>query len=163
MRETRFLGWSIALAVRLLVVILPVLLIEIAVIPRMWGASFETSYLVILISSFFYLPIAYVFSRWAMVLPATAIDQTHKSIGWSWHMTKGHSLQLFILIGIIPFTTDILLSLLPFGTSIVGQLCYEVIWLIVGAIEICLLSLSFGMLNEWASGDTKNTEEQTQA
>ncbi|MYM64893.1 hypothetical protein [Pseudomaricurvus sp. HS19] len=161
MRETRFLGWWIVLSICITAIISPLAFFSFAIVPDISGAFlFDNPFLGILTSSLIFLPAGYVFSRWAMVLPATAIDQTHKSLGWAWDLTKGHSLRLFFLICVIPLTTDILLSYIPFGNHLAGQLCYQAIWLIVGAIEICLLSLSFGMLNAWASDDPETTEEQ---
>ena len=87
-------------------------------------------------------------ARLSLVLPATAIDQKGKSLKWSWRLSQGNSIRLFLIIGSIPLLTNIFLYFLPESEGIVLSLVYSTVGLIVGAIEICLLSLSFNFLSK---------------
>ena len=69
---------------------------------------------------------------------------------------QGNGLRLFIFIGCIPFLAEILLYFLPNSQSLIINLLYSATGLVIGAFEICLLSLSFNFLSKISveSGNT---------
>ena len=50
------------------------------------------------------------------------------------------------MIGILPFATDLFLGLLPTSESLLVSLLEGALWLAIGVIDICLLSLSYKFL-----------------
>ncbi len=99
-----------------------------------------------ILSAVIYIPIYYVASRWSLVLPSSAIDRHGKSLTWSWRLSDGNGWRLTFLIGFLPFILDALLRLLPAYDSIIYSLFLGIVWLVVGVIEIGLLSLSYAFL-----------------
>lgn len=100
------------------------------------------------------LPVYYVIARWAMVFPATAIDHKGKTLMWSWDLSMGNGLRLFLLVGLVPISTNFILSLFPGTENFIFLLLYQAAWIVVGAFEICLLSLSYSYFI-----NTENQEE----
>ncbi|MCX4030326.1 hypothetical protein H0A36_24990 [Endozoicomonas sp. SM1973] len=99
------------------------------------------------------LPATYCISRWSLILPATATDQ-QKSLRWAWSISSNHQLRLFVLIGLLPILTSQIISYLPFLPYYLNFV-YDLIWLIVGVIEICILSLAY----EWVAQCNETTAE----
>ncbi|MDE1465828.1 hypothetical protein [Spartinivicinus poritis] len=87
------------------------------------------------------LPATYCISRWSLILPATAIDQP-KTLQWAWSISSDHQLRLFVLIGLLPILTSQIMSYLPFLPYYL-DFVYDLIWLIVAVIEICILSQAY--------------------
>lgn len=87
--------------------------------------------------------IAWLVSRWGLVIPATAIDDEPRGLWFAWRLSEQHKGALFILIGILPFILSLLLSGMPTevngGVSLVYGVCIYLAW----AYEVCVLSLSY--------------------
>ena len=149
MRETRFAGWWLAVSLCTVLLAIPFSFLIVPFVTKCTSEFTQNTTIIYTLSTLVNVPIYYLFCRWSMVFPATAIDQRDRSLGWSWELSKGHSLRLFALIGGIPMATNIALSFLPSADNIVFALMHQTIWLAVGAIEICLLSLSYEMLSRW--------------
>ena len=92
------------------------------------------------------IPAYYVMSRWSMVLPACAVGMHAKTPAWSWRISTGNGWRLTLLVGLPPITTEILLNLYPDSESLFFSLLSGATWLILGVIEIGLLSLSYSFL-----------------
>lgn len=144
MRETRFVGWWVLVGVAAGVYMIPFFVVYI-ISSQAFSLNIMEDY-----GTLAMMPAFYLVSRWALVLPATAIDQTGKTLDWAWALSKGNSGRLFFLTGIIPLLAGELLSLLAVEGNIFLGLFQNLVWIFIGAIEICLLSLSFNFL-------TKNT------
>ena len=142
-REMRFVGWWILVALCLLLISIPLSLITGLII------SFQMSSAVAytLVTLFVSLPVYYLFSRWALLFPATAIDKRDLSFSWAWNLSHGNGWRLTLLVALLPVMTNILFELLPFYDSIIYFVFQGVLWLIVGAFEIALLSLSYSYLS----------------
>jgi hypothetical protein len=98
----------------------------------------------------------YLFSRWSLVLPASATDNHGKTLSWSWNLSENNGWRLMILIGLLPFTTDLLFSLLPEDQPIIVDLITGFFWVVIGIFEVCLLSLSYSFIQSHQSDDTAN-------
>jgi hypothetical protein len=161
-RETRFLGWWIVLALVVVLIALPLPILFIglnSVVPSAISVTEGGGYGEIILSSLFII-MYYLLARLSLVLPATAIDQKGKSLKWSWRLSQGNSIRLLIIIGGIPLLINIFLYFLPESEGIVLSLIYCTVGLIVGAVEICLLSLSFNFLSK-TNVESKNTNSET--
>lgn len=94
------------------------------------------------------IPLYYLASRWAMVLPASATDNHGKTLTWSWEMTKENGWRITVLLGLFPFLMEILFSLLPNYDSIFYTIFLMVSWGGVFCIELALLSLCYAFFNK---------------
>ncbi len=152
--EARFLGWFIVigLCAALLGILFSVLLMPyiLALSKSMTGYQ---SYSLALGGIIIYFPVYYFVSRWALILPATAIGEERKSLPWAWGLSKGNGFRLFLLLGCIPLATNFVISLLDNSGSIILGLISIVVWLSVGAVEICFLSLSYSFLSSISLDD----------
>lgn len=88
----------------------------------------------------------YVISRWSLVLPSSAMGIHGKSLAWSWRLSSGSGWRLTLLIGFLPLALGSILGLLPEADSTAIFLLYVALWLVVGVIEVGLLSLSYRFL-----------------
>ena len=132
-RETRFVGWCIAVA--LLIGLLNALAVAILA-PLVIIQAPPT--VVGLLGWLVFLPVGYVLARWSLVLPATAVDE-RPSLDWAWHASRGVGLRLLVLIVFLPFVMDLAVELIPE----VNTIALTIAWLYVAAVEIALLSLSY--------------------
>lgn len=88
--------------------------------------------------------IFYIVSRWSLVLPSAAISQHGRTLIWSWRITKHNGLRLTLLISGPMF----MLGLLPDIDSMLYNLVYWVLWVLLGLFEIVCLSLSYRFLTQ---------------
>ncbi|PXA05316.1 hypothetical protein DDZ13_00175 [Coraliomargarita sinensis] len=123
-RVFKFLIYSIALG---LILIPAILLIHIPVV------GFLLSYIAI----------TYIVCRLSFIFPAIAVD-----VDWtfkdSWQATRRHHLQLFVLLGIIPFVLN-----LPYyipATSLAAFACISILSTIAMVIGVAILSVCFEKL-----------------
>ena len=100
---------------------------------------------------------SYVIARCSMVFPATAIDKRDKTLVWSWHLTVGNGWRLALLLYILPYTISYLANMLPEIDSVIYNFFLGVAWLVIGAVLIGFLSLSYSFLcQSEAVDDSKN-------
>ncbi len=152
--EIIFLGWWMFIGLAVILFAIPLLLITIPV-----SVLFSEIVLVEQIVSYgAAVPLYYVASRLSLVLPSSAIDIHGKSFRWSWGISSGNGWRLTLLIGFIPFFANFLFGLLPDFDSIIFKLFQGALWLVVGVVQIGLLSLSYKFLVSNESGD--NTPEE---
>lgn len=139
-RETRFLGWGIALGFIAVVVSVPaVLIVSVFVSPEAMTPTNPAVFLLLL-------PAVYVVSRLSLVLPATATDG-RPSLGWAWDLSKGNGVQLLLVVGIVPFVLQIAFGSLPIVDSVVYDIFLALVWIYVIAFEVAALSLSYKALS----------------
>lgn len=159
-RETRFIGWSIGIALLTILVALP---FNFFLLPAILSIVFDANidiwnvmeanrdpYLTLFVDEIILLvnlPVLYLFSRWALVLPATATDQRPK-LAWAKTVSRGNRLRLMILVGLLPVLMDYAFAFLPDFDSVIYDLFVTVVWLYVAVVEIALLSLSYKTLVE---------------
>lgn len=144
-REMRFIGWWIIIAIGTSIIAIPFALVLIPFISKFS----ENEYLLYLLFGLVNLPIFYFLARWSLVLPATAIDKRNRSLFWAWGLSKDNGLRLLVLIGVIPFLADLIFNLLmPAYNSLIYSFFVGMLWLVIGVIEIGLLSLSYAYLSK---------------
>jgi membrane-anchored glycerophosphoryl diester phosphodiesterase (GDPDase) len=145
-RETQFLINAIGLGFMTALTSIPSMIAVFNIQEMELFSGDENWTLYLLITTLLYAPPYYFIARWALILPASALDR-NRNMRWAWDISKGNSFQLFILIGLVPLLTGFVLSSLAefLGSSIIFLIVQNAIWLAVGAVEICLLSLSY----EW--------------
>jgi len=154
-RETRFIGWWIIIGFCSALIALPIMLILMPQLTDVTDEIKDNDFLTYLQMGVISVPIYYVASRWSLVLPATAIDERHKTLSWAWGLSSGNGWRLTLLIGFLPFTTDLIFNYLPEYESIIYSLVVGLAWIIVGVIEIGLLSLSYSFLSNAVTDDAK--------
>lgn len=153
MRETRFLGWT--LLIGFCMALIPLSVGAVAAIAN--GAldvfdgkdiaeiefnPFSVSTLVILP---LLIPAIYIPSRWALLLPATAVGERH-GIRWAWQATEYNGWRMVALVVILP----VLLAFFPayevvqFNVAL-GFLANLASYVLL-VIEIAVLSLAYRFL-----------------
>ncbi len=111
-----------------------------------------------LFSFFAITPYLYFFSRWSLVLPATAIDETF-DMSLSWSLSKGNGIRLMFLLGLIPVITNQLLELTLNYDSILFKIFLVIIGVVISVFEIAILSLSYRLLSENVSLDEQSKDK----
>lgn len=139
MRETRFVGWSLAISLSICVFMIPFSLLLFNFVPSASGSYIERN----IIQFILWIPLYYCVARWSMVLPATAIDMRGLDLAWSWRISKGNGWRVFVLLGLLPMGTEMLFSLVPAVASPILFVIEYFVWLVVAVFEICLLSLCY--------------------
>ncbi len=92
-----------------------------------------------------FLLVGFAFARLGMVLPATAVDEK-RNLSWAWQISRGNSLRLFFVVGVIPYALGYLARLIDLGSGSIASILYSVLWLILLVVEIAALSLSYQAL-----------------
>lgn len=144
LREWRFLGWWLILLMLAGLSIVPVFTFLAAIMPDKESLTSAPwfSFFSIVVS----LPVYFFLSQYSMVLPATAVDQQARSLAWSWGVTKGNRLRLFVLLGCFPVLVNVLLRMIPAPDEMVSSLLLQGVYLVVAAVGLCLLSLCYQFL-----------------
>ena len=91
------------------------------------------------------LPIGYVFGRFSLILPATAIDGDNS---WStaWDISRGYGWSLCFLVSIFPILTSFVIDAIS-STSMVTKLLTGILSIIVLFYEVSILSNSYKVLS----------------
>jgi hypothetical protein len=140
MREFRFYGWYFIIYIFIaLITYISLLTIELI----KFHAE-ENSHIWTIIIYFSLIPGTYIFSRLSVLFPATAINQRN-SIQWAWSITKGNGWKLFVLLGLLPLLSRIILRMIP-ETSIHADAVLYFISLIFAVIELALISHTYKFL-----------------
>src|SRR5690606_33941469 len=77
----------------------------------------------------------FIFSRFGIILPATAVDQ-RPTLRWSWQTTHGNTLRLMLVLGLLPWLASLPLTLFPDDVGLMGYGLYVLIWWLLLPIEI---------------------------
>ncbi len=144
-RETRFIGWSIAIGLLALFAMMPLgIVFGLDAVGDLTGIVGWLKGLAI------YVPAAYVISRLSMVFPATAID-LRPSLEESWYLTRNNGWRLTVALALpglliyavaYAFNRAVGIPEGPLASTFLA-LCF----CLVGAVEITVLSVSFRFLS----------------
>ncbi len=146
-RETRFVWNSILIMLCVSLIMWPIMMFVLPLVTNASENDFMLQMLPIILNIF----MSYIISRLSLVLPATAIDERDFTISSAWNISSGNSWRLTLLVALLPFTIGLLLNFLPEYDSILYSLITWSAWIIVGVIEIGLLSLSYSYLSKHAN------------
>ena len=154
--EIKYAGWWILIAFVTGIIAIPLWLMLVPFFQSGFKDIFDNQ-------AFFYaalglinIPIYYVISRWSLVLPASATDIHGKDLSWSWGLSSNNGWRLSLLIGFLPFSTDLLFDLLPEEQFLIFDLITSFVWVVIGVIEVGLLSLSYSFISSHQSDNTAN-------
>lgn len=150
----------IKISLRITLILIPFLLIIVFITPFFENILNITSDKFIGLT--FLLPSMYLFSRYSLILPGSAVSNNH-TLSWSWKVSQSNDMRLFFLIGIIPSITSIVFNILNtlFEPTYIILAIDKLIWLIVALIELCILSLAYKHLNpNYLENDTNIQEEK---
>lgn len=140
LRELRILGYWLMMFIAIMVVVFGWVVLSSAI-----GLIHERSgvWIQILVGAVGTLPMIWLVSRWGLVIPATAIDDEPRGLRFAWRLSQEHKGALFILTGIIPMSSGLLISSLPADGNWAIALGFGLISYLAWANEICILSLSY--------------------
>ncbi len=144
--EFKYIGWWIYIGLCAAIIAFPIMFIVIPIMSTFLESFFYNRTILNIIGALINIPLIYIISRWSLVLPSSAIDIHGKSLSWSWELTEGNGWRLTLLIGFLPILFDTIFNLLPAFDSILSIVFYTTLWLIIGVVEVGLLSLSYKFL-----------------
>jgi len=143
LREIMYIGRWVGIGIIAGITTIPWSLTLLSVIDNQ---LLNSSLLRFIYSGLISIPGYYLIARLSLALPATAIDERETLLSFSWDLSKGNGWRLTVLFGTIPFLTQLLFIILPSYESMFYSLLVFAAWLIVGVVEIGLLSLSYNYL-----------------
>ena len=159
--EIKFTGWWLVLGVVMLLASIPLMFVFFVMIGGVKVfAGFGLAAPVL--GRLFMLPILYVMARCSLVLPSAAIGIHGKSISWSWKLSAGNGLRLAVLVSLVPLVLNTLFSLLP-SEGLLWLLLGWLVSLVLGVIQIALLSLSYKFLVENVVVEEDENDEPAEA
>jgi len=143
--EPYYIGWGLLLGLCTALINIP---FSMVLIPFIGTAATDSAQPVQLIGLMLItqVPVSYFVSRWSLVLPAAAIGKREVSLKWSWQLSAGNGWRLTVLVGILPMLFSAIQSLFPNYDSFVYTYLTTLIWLVIGSVQVGLLSLSFAYL-----------------
>ena len=143
-RETRFLGWLFGIWLLYAALAIPQGFIRALFSPTEDGM--DLAWIGTILS---YIVVAYFYGRFALVLPATAVDR-RSDFRHSWYMSRGHGMTIAMAL-VLPA-----MILIPVEWALYGTIdeslwpAADVVWLVIAlpvfAIEIAILSLAYSKL-----------------
>ena len=168
--EIKVVGWWLVIGIAFLLMAIPFFLIFFVmggfnIIARMGFAELAVTFL-------FFMPLLYIMVRWLLVIPSAAIGIHGKTLSWSWRLTAGNGFRLMLLVSIFPFLFNVLMvcigvlfatifSSLAYATLL--QVLSTVLWLVMGVIQVALLSLSYKFLVENVVVEEDENDEPAEA
>lgn len=87
----------------------------------------------------------FALARLGIVLPATAVGK-ERDLKWAWRATRGNTLRMFFVVGLIPYALSYLTTLMDFGSGSVASFFYTFSYFVLLIVEIAALSLSYQAL-----------------
>ncbi len=99
-----------------------------------------------------FVALGFMLARLGIVLPATAVGEK-RDLRWAWQRSRGNTLRLFFVVGLIPYALSYLLTLINLGAGDVASILYRLIYFILLVIEIAALSLAYQALTADEDGD----------
>ena len=144
--EVRYFGWWTLIGICAALVAVPFGIMFNSLMELSLGSGSENDARFPWVMGLANMILLYAAARLSLVLPSSAISIHGKSLAWSWRLSSGNGWRLALLVGFLPFMTDLAVDLIPTDDSIIFTLVYAVAWLLVGVIEVGLLSLSYKFL-----------------
>jgi len=95
-----------------------------------------------------FIPGLYFFSRWILIAPATAVDESSDSFSAAWGLSRNNGWRLTLLIGFLSLVFSWLLVLIPQTELFIFNVMVYILWILIGIIEVSMLSLSYKYLTE---------------
>ncbi len=144
MRETRFLFWLLGIYV------VGFTIFPLAAFSTMYVAISEYYWLLVLLLLLLLIVIlgCYVLARLSLIFPATAVDQ-RPDIKWAWGRSSDNGWRLVVIVGLLPFVTSLAQKLLERENStIIEDVLWPLMYILVLIVEISALSLSYKALNK---------------
>ncbi|MBH0176979.1 MAG: hypothetical protein HP491_03745 [Nitrospira sp.] len=93
-------------------------------------------------------PVLYVFARFCIVFPATAVDRK-VDLKWAWRLTANNGWRLVVLVGALPWVISQALGLLYRDeASFVEAIVLACVSSVLFAVEIAAISLSYRELTQ---------------
>ena len=155
--EFSYLIWWILMTIYMVLIMLPFALLLIPL-----TGFLESSYsgLIEVVIVVLNIPLYYLISRWSLLLPAVATGKRDVNIPWSWRLSKGNAWRLTLLIGLFPFTKEMVFAFVPETESLLFSFADNLLWLVIGVVEVGLLSLSYEFLikNQQPEPETHNVD-----
>lgn len=89
------------------------------------------------------IPALYVLARLSLAFPATAIDK-RSSLRWSWIRTQGNGWRIFVVVGLLPWLTSMLLGFMwREEATVLEQVVLSIATFVLLSIEIIALSFTY--------------------
>lgn len=145
--ELRYIGWTLLIGLCAAVVAIPFGILIFPLMAASSGESASNPVLLMILQVGISIPVYYVISRLSLVLPAAAIDGRGLSFGWAWELSYGNGWRLTVLVSLLPVLMDLVLAIFPFSDSTLLLIVQGVLWLVIGVVQIGLLSLSYKFLS----------------
>jgi hypothetical protein len=82
------------------------------------------------------------------LFPATAVDNKENNLEYVWRISKGNSFRLMFLVSVLPTAANLIVIQLPLSNNPIYLIATSLFWLIIGVIEIGILSLSYDFLSK---------------
>jgi hypothetical protein len=147
-REMRFLGWTFVGGFYLAASALLIGLLGTAAgMSPIDGAFPLPGYAAVL-------PGAYVSTRLAILLPATAIGERH-DMQWAWNATAGNGWRLLAIVALLPWISGAVADAFEIRHYIGVNFVLHLLGYAVVAFEIAALSLSFRFLTQAGTPDDR--------
>jgi hypothetical protein len=161
LREWRFIGWYFAISF-FIGIIMYVILFSLGGFIRQ--DDMEMSQIVLLSAM---IPIAYLSSRWLLVLPAASVDDEEASLSFAWNLSAGNGWRLTTLIVAIPASIKFLSSYLLLVNNMLTNIISIVFSILTLLIGVGVISLSYAYLKNKRSellrkANKLNTEQVSQ-
>jgi hypothetical protein len=156
-REMRFFGWTIVGYIYFFIITMLFVLLS-GLVSAATGTLQSLSVILYLAL----LPGTYVFARFSVLLPATAVDE-HRDLKWAWDITSGNGWRLVVIVVLLPLLSGAVVGFFeveryPIVEFLINLLSYALV-----AIEIATLSVSFRFLAEKFSVDEANPASKRDA
>lgn len=143
-RETKFLFSMLAISILVFFITFPILNIFYYIVGFEKINGEDSPIFYDFIATISYIPACYLISRWSLIFPDIAVGN-NRTLLWAWEISSKYSFKLFILIGMLPFTTGFIIAYIEFfiNNSYILSFVIGALWIMVGVIEICFLSLCY--------------------
>ncbi len=158
MRETRYLISWILIGLATLLVALPAVFIMGTVLSSVG----DNEFLKWLIQIVLLIPMMYIASRWAILLPAVAVDSEKRGMAHAWELSKDNGWRLTLLICLPAIISDQTATLFENSDALLVNVLAFVVWLVLGVIELAILSLSYAWLRDNCSPEEDSQAEDSQ-
>ena len=155
--ESRFLMRWIVITLYMAIIMIPFLIIQLTLLTL--NMEDPGPYLMEILIPLMMIPMHYFIIRLSLVLPATAIGEKENSIIWSWKLSKGNSIRLFLLLGTLPLMVIFIFNLFLSDDNILYNLSEIIMTILIMPFEICFLSLSYKFLME-ANNQSEKIEKE---
>jgi hypothetical protein len=162
MRETRFLGWTLLIGTTMVLILVALGVAEFrigGVFDLVSGREFyEMDFEFFSLPTLMFLPLvipaAYIPSRWALLLPATAVGE-RRGIRWAWQATEHNGLRMVLLVVLPPVLFAFFPAYEAVQLNVVLGFMANLVTYVLLVIEVAVLSLAYRHFTAPGSGVDK--------